>query len=63
MGKCDLLLTWNEGPNISQGSIYWKILPPRGRNISRCHLGEKISKGQEKKEERGKKQREGEVKG
>ncbi len=61
-----------------QGSIYWKIPSPLGGgNISRCHLGEKIWKGEEKKGEnvkekgikgkekgrKGKKMRKGEVKG
>ncbi len=44
-----------------QGHIHWKIPPPPpgggkisadvmwGKNIRRCHLGEKISKGEEKK--------------
>ncbi len=33
-----------------QGSIFWKIPPPGGgKNIGRCHMGEKIWKGKEQK--------------
>jgi hypothetical protein len=44
--------------------IYWKIPPPRGGgDISRCHLDEKIGKGEERKRKKvGKKKRKWEVK-
>jgi hypothetical protein len=60
-----------------QGSIYQKIPPPRGGNVSQCHWGKKYERGKrkkgemekkkeervKKKEERGKKMRKEEVKG
>ncbi len=49
--------------------LYIGKYPPKGGEYQRCHLGEKIWKGEEKKggnvkktEERGKKMRKGEVK-
>jgi hypothetical protein len=50
-----------------QGSIFWKIPLPGGGNIGRCHLGEKIWKGKEKKgenvKEKGRKRKEKKRKG
>jgi hypothetical protein len=53
---------------ILQGPIFWKILPPRGGGKYRpMSFGEKIQKGEEKKEEnvkeKGRKRKEKERKG
>jgi hypothetical protein len=41
---CGLLLRYIYFYNWKQGCIYWKIPPPPGGNISRCHLGGKNMK-------------------
>ncbi len=67
-GGCMTVQQWDKGQCDGggyQGSIYWKIPSPwGGGNISRCHLGEKIWKVEEKKRENVKaKGRKGKEKG
>jgi hypothetical protein len=48
-----LSVCWQRGVSTRYIGIYWKIFPPRGRNINptEFHLGEKYEKGNQKKKE------------